>query len=173
VPSLAVIIVSARNALHDRLAGLKAGADRYLVKPVDFRELVANIEAATRRKAAGASRASTSSEGWKLISLDWRLVSPTGIAVQLTDREYRFLHLLIEANGQAVARRDIVDALFGPHLINCSERVDVMVARLRRKAAAEHLPTLPVRTVRQVGYTFTAPGSIVCLRTHGPSARRS
>lgn len=165
LPNLTIIIVSARDALDDRLAGLKAGADRYLVKPVDLAELVANIEAVGRRPAhpAALPAAERIREGapqaglWRLAKQGWRLTGPDGKALGLTAREFLLLKCLFEANGETVPRKVIADKIIGTRIFNSDERLDVMLARLRKKCAATLGQPLPVKTAHQVGYAFTAP----------------
>ena len=168
LPNLTVIIVSARDALNDRLAGLKAGADRYLVKPVDLAELVANIEAVGRRPAHPASNSAMGKIQeekpktglWRLAKQDWRLIGPDEKALDLTAREFFLLTCLFEAKGETVSKRLIADKIIGPHIFNSDERLDVMLARLRKKCLTTLGQPLPIKTVHQVGYAFTAPAVI-------------
>jgi len=168
LPNLTIIIVSARDALGDRLAGLKAGADRYLVKPVDLAELVANIKAMGRRLAHPAAE-SVTEQGqeektkaglWRLAKQGWRLTGPDGKTVDLTAREFLLLKHLFEANGGTVSRKEIADKIIGPRVYNSGERLDVMLARLRKKCMTALGQPLPVKTAHQVGYAFTAPAVI-------------
>lgn len=163
--SLMVIIVSARDALDDRLAGLKAGADCYLVKPINLAELVANIEAVGRRSARPATLSATvqiqeekqKADLWRLAKQGWRLTGPDGKVLGLTAREFLLLKCLLEANGETVSRKAIVDKIIGARIYNSDERLDVMLARLRKKCMATLGHPLPVKTAHQVGYAFTAP----------------
>ena len=163
-PGLTTFIVSARDALDDRLAGFEAGADRYLVKPVNFAELVANIEAVGRREAlhdsgSGAMKQAIQKEkpaAWRLSKHDWRLTEPGGKALDLTAREFLLLKHLFEAHGETVSRKEIADKIIGVRIYNSSERLDVMLARLRKKGEAALGLQLPIKTVHQTGYAFTA-----------------
>jgi DNA-binding response OmpR family regulator len=165
LPDITVIIVSARDALEDRLAGLKAGADRYLVKPVDLAEMVANIEAARRRPAspaatpqAGLVREEAPGSGiWRLARQGWLLTGPDGRTLCLTAREFLMLKSLFEANGETVQRKTLADEIIGARVYNSNERLDVMLARLRKKCRMAMGYSLPVKTAHQVGYAFTAP----------------
>lgn len=164
LPNLTVIIASARDAMDDRLAGLKAGADRYLVKPVNLAELVANIEAVGRRpaypaasSATGQTREEKPKDGiWHLAKQGWRLTGPDGKTLDLTAREFLLLKCLFEANGETVSKKEIADKIIGTRIFNSYERVDVMLARLRKKCMATLGKPLPVKTAHQVGYAFTA-----------------
>lgn len=177
-PSVAVIILSARDAVEDRLAGLRAGADRYLVKPVNLMELAANIDAAVKRQtvhgnlqriATHASPAlghatavlpTASSEPqqcWRLCLQAWALITPDNATLQLTAREFAFLHRLIAVQGQAVPKKQLTDEIFGPRIVNSAERLNVLLARLRKKTSETLGIELPVKTAHQIGYAFTAP----------------
>lgn len=166
LPQLMVIIVSARNAVDDRLAGLSAGADRYLVKPVDFAELVANIEAVGRRSSRTFTVRATERRqeksknlqlaAWHLKKQDWCLIAPDGIALTLTSHEYVLLNCLFEAKGEIVSKKTIADKIFGVRASNSRERMDVQLARLRKKAALAFGYPLPIKTVHLQGYAFTA-----------------
>lgn len=168
LPNLTFIIVSARDALDDRLVGLKAGADRYLVKPVNLAELVANIEAVGRRPVQLASSFAMEQveedkpKGgvWHLAKQDWHLTEPDGKTLDLTAREFLMLKYLFEANGETVSKRVIADKIIGSRIVNSDERLDVMLARLRKKCMTTLGQPLPVKTVHQVGYAFTAPAVI-------------
>lgn len=177
-PAIAVIIVSARDAIDDRLAGLHAGADRYLVKPVNPVELRANIEAVTRRMPGGApfsEPAHLTQAGlaprcpplWLLDGAGWVLTSPAGRCLALTAREYALLAFLVEARGEPVRKQVLAEQLFGARVANGGERLNVMVARLRRKAAEALQVELPVRTAHHVGYAFTAAARIVAADGSG------
>ena len=171
--NIVLIIVSARAAVEDRVAGMNAGADRYLVKPVNFKELVANVEAAARSLLISRPEVlleqsdknnmmtgkhvdfSSELKRWSLIRQDQRLVSPKGDSILLTSREYLFICLLFEANNQTVLKLNIANKLFGSKISNGFERLDVLLARLRKKGIDQIACQLPIMTVHQMGYSFT------------------
>ena len=173
LPNIVLIIVSARAAVEDRVLGMNAGADRYLVKPVNFKELVANIEAAARglptlrqevlestndkNNGIYYKKAELNSElkRWTIIRQDQRLISPNGDSILLTAREYLFICLLFEANNQTVLKLNISNKLFGSKISNGFERLDVLLARLRKKGIDQIACQLPIMTVHQMGYSFT------------------
>lgn len=172
---ITVIIVSARDALDDRVRGLGAGADRYLVKPVDMRELIANLEAVHRRRHASLAGIDPSDvdarpvltmapaspeQPWRLVRETWSLIDPGEHSMQLTATQFRLLSLLLEHPGDTVPRKTVADALLGKHAVNANERLDVMLARLRRKCAEALGRPLPLKTIPQQGYAFTAAARV-------------
>lgn len=168
LPDLMVIIVSARDNTHDRLAGLKAGADRYLVKPVDLAVLAANIDAAGRRLLhPDTNPAATQARGskppadlWRLTKNNSCLTAPNGRVLALTAREYILLNCLFEAKGGIVTKCSIADKIIGHRVLNSCERMDVLLARLRKKSKLALGLSLPIKTMNQVGYIFTANATV-------------
>lgn len=92
---------------------------------------------------------------------NWILISPNKKELPLTDREYRLLHILISAHGETVTKSEIVNQIIGKHVYNGNERLDLMLARLRKKALTIIEEDLPIKTAHSVGYAFTA-----CLDCH-------
>lgn len=163
IPQITVIIVSARNTLDDRIAGLNAGADRYLVKPIDFLELIANLETITRRRHVLPPATplppvlSAAPNDWQLLKHGWKLIAPSGAILPLTSCEFIFLQCLFDASGEVVAKKILYAALFENYAMNKAQRLDAILARLRKKCLSELGKSLPVKTAHQVGYVFTAP----------------
>lgn len=162
MPGIAVIMLSGHDALEQRLHGLAEGADRYLVKPIDLRELAANIEAchAGRRNLppplAPAPVLPYENE-WQLSSPDWELVSPCGARVKLTAREWSFMNGLVKTSGQIATRDDIARALQGGNLAGFDyHRIDMVVMRLRQKIARATGKDAPIRTYPSQGFGFSA-----------------
>ncbi len=167
----AIIMLTARSGLIDRVIGLELGADVYLVKPVDFREVEAQIKALFRRlqKTTGSAPLPSprpppaslddSKKIWRFDETEWRLQAPGGAAVSLTATEYKFLGLLVVAPGEAVTRQAIALALTGRDWDPYSRSIDSLVRRLRIKVEEHTGVALPVQAVHGVGYAFV--GAVV------------
>lgn len=144
-----VIILTAKDAIPDRVLGLNEGADDYLVKPFAFEELLARVKVQVRRKYQVTS--SVVGVGPLLIDLTARRVRYEGDEVQLTQLEYGILELLALRTGHVVSRTDISDHLYGFDAEPNSNAIDVHVAQLRRKLERPDRPKL-IHTRRGMGY---------------------
>jgi two-component system response regulator QseB len=142
---LPVVVISARDALSDRVAGLDAGADDYLVKPFDLDELMARIRAVCRRRTGRAAPAMT--YGALCIDPAKRTVSFRGASVDLSAREFAVLEVLMMDPGSVVSREKLEEAVYGWGEEVCSNSVEVHLHHLRRKLRPEL-----IRNVRGVGY---------------------
>ena len=147
-----VIMLTARDALPDRVAGLDAGADDYLVKPFAFEELLARVRAHLRRVRG---------ENERLQVADLVLEPGTRRAwrgdreLQLSDREFRLLEVLMRHGGQVLTRQRLLDHVWGFNADPSSNVVDIYVHYLRRKVdKGERVPL--IRTVRGAGYSVRA-----------------
>jgi len=147
-----VIVLTARDALQDRVAGLDAGADDYLVKPFELEELAARIRAVTRRKAGRAEPAIEIGD----VRLDpsMRLVTQGGEPVVLSAREYAVLEALMTRPGAVLSRAQLEDRLYGWGGAIESNAVSVYIHQLRRKLGNDF-----IHNVRGVGYYVGRPGS--------------
>jgi two-component system, OmpR family, response regulator QseB len=143
--SLPVLIITARDAVADRVAGLDAGADDYLVKPFDLDELAARIRALLRR-GAGRSEPQLEHLGVALEPATHR-VTHNGAEVALSPREFALLQLLMERPGAILSRARIEERLYGWGEEVESNAVEVHIHGLRRKLGAQF-----ILTVRGVGY---------------------
>jgi DNA-binding response OmpR family regulator len=146
-PELMIIMLTARDQVEDRIAGLNAGADDYLVKPFDFEELVARIHAVTRRR--GAPEAAVLRVGPLILDRESRVVTMNGEAVALTAKEFELLLLFMTHPGKVLSRRFILDQVWGNEFYD-ENNVEVYIRYLRRKLGdTEHEL---IETLRGVGY---------------------
>lgn len=140
-----VIIITAYNALADRVEGLDLGADDYLVKPFELEEMSARIRAAVRRGASAPSNALV--HGAISLNSESRQASLHGQSVALTAREYHVLHALLLRKNSIVSRAQIEEALYGWGEEVESNAIEVHIHNLRKKFGAERIVT-----VRGLGY---------------------
>jgi two-component system response regulator QseB len=140
-----VLIATARDGVADRIAGLDAGADDYIVKPFDLDELVARIRAVWRRHAGASSPVLVSGE----IALDLvrHVVTRSGQPVELSAREFEVLEALMRRPGAVLSRRQLEEAVYGWGEEVASNAIEVHLHHLRRKLGAD-----AIRNVRGVGY---------------------
>ncbi len=145
-----VLMLTARDAVEARVQGLDAGADDYLTKPFDFRELLARLRALTRRERRPLAPERIEVRGLT-IDVPARRVFRRGSEVSLTSREYALLEYLARHAGRVVGRADIAEHVWDEHYDAFSNVVDVYVQRLRRKLDDPAGPSL-IRTRRGLGY---------------------
>ncbi|MBK1836232.1 response regulator transcription factor [Azospirillum sp. YIM B02556] len=148
-PGIAVVVMTARGRVEDRILGLNAGADIYLVKPLDMRELEAAIAAVMRRRGG---QPSTEARPWRLEAARWRLLTPGGTAISLSEVEVKLLTPFFDAPEAVIERR-----VLAAHLAVDDRGIDLLLHRLRRKVESEAGEVLPLRTLRSRGYAFAAP----------------
>jgi two-component system OmpR family response regulator len=159
--SIPIIMLTARGDPTDRVVGLEIGADDYLAKPFDVRELEARIKAVLRRSPAnGGIRHSQSVSilvfaGWKLDVRQRQLHSPEGAEVELTTGEFDLLQVLAERPQRVLSRDQLLDLARGRDAAPFDRSIDVQVSRLRRKIEADPQEPELIKTVRGGGYLFT------------------
>ena len=147
-----IIMLTARGAESDKVAGLDAGADDYLTKPFSPRELVARIKAVLRRRSPELSEESVEIEGLKLDPVAHR-VSARGKPVELGPTEFRLLHFLMTHTERVHSRAQLLDQVWGDHVFVEERTVDVHIRRLRMGLESSGHDRL-VETVRGSGYRF-------------------
>ena len=151
-----VIVLSAMGDDSDRIEGLERGADDYLAKPCNPRELLARIRAVLRRRSEAAAAQAVQAMrnhrfgGWTLDVITRRLRHDSQALAQLTDAEFRVLQALIAAPQTVLSRDQLLDAAHGASADIFDRAIDVTISRLRRKLGPESL----IRTVRNEGYVF-------------------
>lgn len=150
-----VIMLTARGDVGDRVTGLELGADDYIAKPFDPRELVARIHTVLRRTQPVASSAVLEFEQLRIDPAS-RTVSSDGVAVELTTMEYELLLLFASNPGRDFSRDDILASLRGIDAALLTRSVDILVSRLRAKLGDTSRPGRIIHTVWGRGYRFTA-----------------
>jgi two-component system OmpR family response regulator len=150
-----VLIISALGEIDDRVRGLRAGGDDYLVKPFAFAEVVARIEALARRSAI-VVRETVLRVGDLELDLVSRTASRLGREIKLLPREFQLLEYLIRNEGHVVSRAMLLQHVWDLHFDPTTNIIDVYVGRVRRKVdGREDYPL--IHTVRGVGYSVRAP----------------
>jgi len=148
-----VLILSARDAVEDRILGLNRGADDYLAKPFSLEELLARVRALLRRQAG--TKSTILVHGELRMDLLGRTVTSGGRAVELTSREFALLELFLQNRGRVLTRSLIGERIWEAHYEMETNLIDVYVRRLRQKLGATEDKPL-IRTVRGTGYQFLA-----------------
>ncbi len=163
-----VILLTGKAAPVDRIVGLELGADDYLAKPFELRELLARIRSVLRRTLGSVAQAAPGSghgheeirvrvfSGWALDPVRRRLFSPEGAEVELTGAEFELLRELVENAQQPISRNQLLNAAqsrdWEPH----DRSIDVSISRLRKKLESDPgNPTL-IKTIRNVGYILAS-----------------
>ena len=150
--SLPILILTARGRWQDKVEGLEAGADDYLVKPFQMEELLARLKALLRRAAGAAGGALRC--GPVTLDLAAQQVALRGERVELTAFEYRLLEYLMKQRGKVVPKSELADYLYPHDEDRDSNVLEVLVGRLRRKLDPDGT-LLPIETLRGRGYRFT------------------
>jgi len=143
-----VIFLTARSAVEERVKGLRLGADDYIIKPFEFSELLARIEAVRRRNAS----ASTLIIGKLRLDLERRVVDCRGVRIEMSPREFDLLLTLARAKGRVLSRGELLERVWGMQFDPGTNVVNVVVARLRRRLDA-WAPDM-IRTVVGEGYVL-------------------
>ena len=152
--ALPVIMLTARGDDVDRIVGLELGADDYLAKPFNPRELLARIRAVLRRGRAVASTRARFRAGRLEIDFDAREVTVAGKRQMLTSYEFELLAALARAAGRVLSREQLLDALRGAEYEAFDRSIDVHVSKLRAKIEANPKEPRYIKTVRGVGYVL-------------------
>lgn len=151
-----ILVLTARDTVTDRVAGLDAGADDYLVKPFALDELLARLRALLRRATGSIT------EIYRVddleVNVGTRQVTRGGEPIELTKTEFDLLELLVEYAGKVLNRSVIYERIWGYDFETTSNSLDVYVGYLRRKTEPGGAPRL-IHTVRGVGYVIRAPSS--------------
>ncbi|HEV8579526.1 MAG TPA: response regulator transcription factor [Thermoanaerobaculia bacterium] len=152
-----IVMLTARGGVMDRILGLELGADDYLPKPFEPRELVARIQAVLRR---GAKELAGESVRFGALEVSWATCSARleGRPLALTTAEFELLSLLVRNRGRVLSRERILDETRGVDWEAYDRSIDVLVSRLRQKLGDDPRRPAFIRTVRGTGYSFIGGG---------------
>lgn len=150
-----VVITSARGHEHERIDGVRSGADIYLVKPVALEELALLLHKLWRRLGSQATQI------WQLQPLAWLLQPPVGPPVRLTHSELLVMQCLAHQPGRAVSREALVEALGKNSQAYDYRRMEVLIRRLRNKVREVSGMELPLETVHRLGYALVASVQVI------------
>jgi len=153
-----VLMLTAKDALKDKIDGLQGGADDYMTKPFAFDEVLARIDALHRRANRAVQPAARLQVGDLTLFAESRQVEKAGRTINLTPREFDLLRFLITHAGRAVSRERLLSAVWNYGYDPGTKLVDVYVRYLRLKLDEEGAPSA-IETVRGVGYMIPRPGS--------------
>jgi len=149
-----VIVLTAKGEQIDKVRGLDLGADDYMTKPFGLQELVARVHAVLRRKRRFDQQLEQVAFGQVQVDFTARTVLVRGAPVEMTEKEFGLLHLFLSREGEALARQEILNRVWGFDYFGTDRTVDNFINRLRAKLEPD--PERPVHflTVRGVGYRF-------------------
>jgi two-component system OmpR family response regulator len=158
-PALPVLMLTARGDATSRVVGLELGADDYIAKPFEPRELVARLQAVLRRAAKGRAAEPgrvVRFEGWRLDRLLRELRSADEVVLPLSAAEFRLLAVFVERPGRVLSRERLLELTRAPGLDVSDRSIDLAVSRLRAKLGDGGREPRLIRTVRGEGYLFDA-----------------
>lgn len=150
--SIPIIMLTARGEVMDRIVGLELGADDYLPKPFEPRELVARIHTVLKRFSQTASNHGEICFDSLCVDIDLRQATLEGTALSLSSGEYQLLALFVQNPGKTFNRDEIMNYLRGTETEIYSRAIDILVSRLRNKLKPEQF----IKTIRGQGYCFVA-----------------
>lgn len=159
--AIPILMLSAMGSTPDRVIGLEMGADDYLAKPFDPRELLARVRALLRRQDKLTLNLQATAElrfdGWRLLPEQRRLLAPSGDEVALSRGEFALLQALAERPGRVLGREQLMQLLHGDDSDSVDRAIDLAVSRLRRRLGQAHAGAEAlVQTLRGEGYRFQA-----------------
>jgi DNA-binding response OmpR family regulator len=157
-----IIIVTGSGDKVDEIVGLEGGADDYLMKPVEERELLARVRSVLRRVMSDTDTSDNSDKSvarfsdWILDMTAHELKSTTGEEVELTSYEFQLLSTLVKSANRVLSRDQIMDHITGRGWIPSDRSVDVLIGKLRKKIEQDPRQPSLIKTMRGAGYKFTA-----------------
>lgn len=158
--TIPIIMLTARSEDVDRIIGLEMGADDYLGKPFNPRELLARIRAVMRRQSGAqpdpdAPPGAFSFDGWTLNASKRELINPENVRVAVTGAEFDLLRVLCERPGRVLSRDILLDLTQGRTAAPFERSIDILISRLRQKIEREPREPELIKTIRSGGYLFT------------------
>ena len=151
-----IVMVTARSSLDERILGLDVGADQYFVKPVNLSELNASLNSLSRRISVRKD------DYWQFAPKVSQLITPHGVKVPLTSKEFILVRKLLEYIGETVSRDEIFSALMQPNDIYADKRLETTISRLRFKIKVQDPQSeLPIKARHNLGYAFLADAVIL------------
>ncbi len=156
--NLPIIMLSARGEDVDRIVGLEVGADDYLAKPFNPRELLARIRAVLRRRAGDTGTAGAYAFGPYRLEVDTHTLTRDGADVRLTSAEFTLLRVFLEHPNRVLSRDVLIELIKGYDRSPFDRSIDVRVTRLRRKIEPDPESPVYIRTVHGQGYLFAPHG---------------
>jgi len=149
--SFPILILTARDRWEDKVDGLDAGADDYVVKPFQFEEVIARVNALVRRSGGWAS--SEMIAGPVSLDLSRQELKVNGVAIELTSFEYKIIEYLMVRAGQVISKTELTERLYDQDFERDSNVIEVFVGRLRKKIDPDN-SIKPIETLRGRGYRF-------------------
>jgi len=151
-----ILMLTAKGDDIDRIIGLEIGADDYLPKPCNPRELLARLRAILRRMKKTTANKTTIEQGGIVVDCSKRLVSFEGKNIELTNTEYNLLEILIKSKGQAFSKEELTAYALGRKYTSFDRSIDVHISNLRNKLGENAEGDYFIKTVRGFGYIFNA-----------------
>jgi len=169
--SIGIMILSGRGDTTERIIGLEVGADDYLGKPFEPRELLARVRSIIRRTQPSSAQTTTQTtvsngaqrsdmsfifDGWKVDLASLEITGPDGMQPQLSNSEFNLLQAFIEHPNRILSRDQLLDLVHGDNTPAFDRSIDVQITRLRKKIESDPKAPKFIKTVRNRGYMFTA-----------------
>jgi len=155
-----IIFLTAKAEIDDKVSGLEAGADDYITKPFDEKELIARIQSVLRRTQVSQSpqlnKTHANFAGWSLNLINHQLYSPDAINVEITSTEYRLLLALISRPNITIRREEILNILSGREWSPLDRSADMAISKLRKKLSHDSCNSTLIQTIRNKGYQLSA-----------------